>query len=826
MRRYEPFFGKWRLTGNILGKGAFGKVYEITCTDEEGNREICALKYMHIPSGTALRSQIEQQPDMDAVRSFFEAQLDRVKDEIRILRKCAGHRNIVRYEQHMIAENPGEGGIGWDILIRMERLYPITSFFARPEASQLEVIRMWMDIANALVCCGEHGVIHRDVKPTNILVSDSGVFKLSDFGAARRNLQGLDASTRIGTEQYMAPEVYKGLKYDARADLYSLGCVAYYYLNRRRRPFMPPYPQALDAAAMEKADETRILGKKRIPGISGVPGRINRILLRSLSYRPQDRYRSADELRRALEKMLQKQGNELGVKRLDPQQQKSAEASRPNLRQKVVLTTFPVQSFQKSRSALRTKLPGRAWIGAILLAGGTAGLLAAVMAGRTEKAADPATEQAVTELVKPQMTAFNMAALPDSGTEDVQTMPESETTEAQTAPDSDAKEMLPRRDTDQKETETYSEGAAEQAVTEMISAENAEETDMELPAEKTETVPQNCVLVIDRPYQGERVDRVVGLIGTVLVPAGHTLPVLSARLLENGQVREEIPIPDVRPVGENVLQTMTQRAIREHMIPDAAGFAEGFEFAFQWEISDMPDGAFTLEVCAGDREGKREAFVQKILIRESGRMLTGEEVRSLHQEILPLQGETEGMPDTDHTESSFRYEDGEHGFTLQIDTLQADGRVYPAGDVMAAGAEERAGQFLTVSDGHVVITGQLREKTGTAVGPLVMYDGELMTLAKVGELGGSAEFLLFPGLDTETADRTSDAGKEADESGEVPQNDGEITAGWQLDLDLSCFGEGEHTLALVFNLVLPGKEPEYIDMPGWRLQTMIDLSRQ
>lgn len=256
--QYEPFFGKWYFSRE-LGKGAYGHVYEVYC-DEDGVRQMSALKVMHIPSEEALQLQIEQQPNMDAVRNYFLAQVGKIMDEINILKKCQGHPNIVRYEEHSIIQN-GENGIGWDILIRMEELYPISPYFSRPGMSQLNVLRMWLDIANALCFCEQENIIHRDIKPANILVSLDGRFKLSDFGAARKSMEGGEASTRVGTERYMAPEVYKGQKYDKRADYYSLGCVIYFYLNYRRHPFLPPYPRKVDAREYDMADTRRIRGE-------------------------------------------------------------------------------------------------------------------------------------------------------------------------------------------------------------------------------------------------------------------------------------------------------------------------------------------------------------------------------------------------------------------------------------------------------------------------------------------------------------------------------------------------------------------------------------
>ena len=149
-KRYEPFFGKWKIDKE-LGKGAFGQVYRIYWEDDLGGRTTSALKFIHIPSEEALANQKEIQPNMEAVRNYFLKQVERIKDEILILQKCKGQSNIVSYEDHLIVETAGEDEIGWDILIRMELLYPLNPHFSRKEATQYDVVRMWLDITNALI---------------------------------------------------------------------------------------------------------------------------------------------------------------------------------------------------------------------------------------------------------------------------------------------------------------------------------------------------------------------------------------------------------------------------------------------------------------------------------------------------------------------------------------------------------------------------------------------------------------------------------------------------------------------------------------------------
>ena len=303
-KQYEPFFGKWRIS-RPLGSGSFGKVFEIYWDKRPGERYLAALKYIHVPRNEdALREQKERfHNNMAEVRRYFSRQVDRFRDEIRILQNLKGHSNIVSYEDHMIEENPGSDGVGWDILIRMELLHPIQDYFSKPEVTQYDVLCMWLNITNALIFCEDQGIMHRDIKPGNILVSQSGLFKLTDFGVARKSLKSQFAYTMIGTSRYMAPEVKQGTGYDKRADYYSLGCVVYYYLNFKRHILAPPYPQDLQDSDLEEADRRR-LGGQKVPAIGWTTAEVNQALLRTVAYDPQARFAGAREMYAAVQMLL------------------------------------------------------------------------------------------------------------------------------------------------------------------------------------------------------------------------------------------------------------------------------------------------------------------------------------------------------------------------------------------------------------------------------------------------------------------------------------------------------------------------------------------
>ena len=114
-----------------------------------------------------------------------------------------------------------------------------------PPRRAIEVIA---DACQALNFSHQHGIIHRDVKPANIMISKTGAVKVMDFGIARALADGGNSVTQtaavIGTAQYLSPEQARGETVDARSDVYSLGCVLYEILTGEP-PFVGDSPVAV-----------------------------------------------------------------------------------------------------------------------------------------------------------------------------------------------------------------------------------------------------------------------------------------------------------------------------------------------------------------------------------------------------------------------------------------------------------------------------------------------------------------------------------------------------------------------------------------------------
>jgi serine/threonine-protein kinase len=159
-----------------------------------------------------------------------------------------------------------------------------------PAKRAIEVIA---DACQALNFSHQHGIIHRDVKPANIMISKTGAVKVMDFGIARA-LADSNSVTQtaavIGTAQYLSPEQARGDSVDARSDVYSLGCVLYEILTGEP-PFIGDSPVAV---AYQHVREDPVPPSQRHNDIS--PD-LDAVVLKALAKNPDNRYQTAAEMR-------------------------------------------------------------------------------------------------------------------------------------------------------------------------------------------------------------------------------------------------------------------------------------------------------------------------------------------------------------------------------------------------------------------------------------------------------------------------------------------------------------------------------------------------
>ena len=290
---------EWELIEKI-GEGSFGKVYKAKRT-ERGRSFYSAIKIISIPASKGeLDSVRSEMNNEQSTREYFRNLVEDCIQEIYTMEHFCGNSQVVSFEDFKVVEYLDE--IGWDISIRMEYLTSFMDYCTGKELTEKEVIKLGCDLAMALIYCRKLNIIHRDVKPENIFVSRFGDFKLGDFGIAREQAHTMSNMSKKGTYSYMAPEIYKGEKYDSSIDIYSLGIVLYKLMNQNRLPFLSLDKQLITYRDKETALARRMAGEK-MPVPVNASAAFSHIILKACAYEPGKRYRKPEDMLRDLEKL-------------------------------------------------------------------------------------------------------------------------------------------------------------------------------------------------------------------------------------------------------------------------------------------------------------------------------------------------------------------------------------------------------------------------------------------------------------------------------------------------------------------------------------------
>src|SRR5919199_544427 len=150
------------------------------------------------------------------------------------------------------------------------------------------------DICAALDFSHRHQIIHRDIKPGNVMLTQTGQVKVMDFGIARALASGVATMTQtsavIGTAQYLSPEQARGEAVDARSDVYATGCVLYELLTGHP-PFVGDNP--VSVAYQHVREDPRPPSESN----PDVPPQVDAVVLKALAKNPANRYQSAGEMR-------------------------------------------------------------------------------------------------------------------------------------------------------------------------------------------------------------------------------------------------------------------------------------------------------------------------------------------------------------------------------------------------------------------------------------------------------------------------------------------------------------------------------------------------
>jgi serine/threonine protein kinase/tetratricopeptide (TPR) repeat protein len=267
----EVIQGRYQIL-QLLGQGGMGHVYK--ARDSELDR-LVALKIIR--------------PDLATNQEI----LQRFKQEL-ILARQVTHRNVVR-----IFDLSQADGLKFITMEYLEGRDLRQVLREKGKLTPQEAARVILQICRALEAAHIEGVIHRDLKPQNIMLDQKGRAYVMDFGIARSaHLPGMtQTGALVGTPEYMSPEQAKGEKLDERSDLFSLGVILYELLVGQS-----PYYSETPLATLWKRIQEKAKPLSEVD--STVPKSLSDIVEKALEIEPKDRFASATEFALSLETFL------------------------------------------------------------------------------------------------------------------------------------------------------------------------------------------------------------------------------------------------------------------------------------------------------------------------------------------------------------------------------------------------------------------------------------------------------------------------------------------------------------------------------------------
>ena len=270
----ERYIGKYRVKGE-LGRGGMGTVY---LAEQPGLGREVAIK------------ELIQSADPTSLRRFLQ--------EAQVMARTS-HPNLVQVHDIEL-----QGNVNY-LVLEFVRGRSLRNWMSQAPLPPPQVFAVMHGVLQALDYAHRHAVVHRDVKPENVLISDEGMVKVADFGIARlMDDTGVGGTatktgTTVGTPQYMSPEQVSSSKVDGRSDLYSAG-IMFYELVAGQPPF-----SASDADGPFTLMAKHVQAPPKPPSVfqPGLNLDLEHVILTSLSKRPEDRFQTGQEFDAAMSRV-------------------------------------------------------------------------------------------------------------------------------------------------------------------------------------------------------------------------------------------------------------------------------------------------------------------------------------------------------------------------------------------------------------------------------------------------------------------------------------------------------------------------------------------
>ncbi len=265
-----------------LGQGSTGVVY-LAQKLPDGNGEFCAIKVLKVT------------PQVAENRKYFIERFRREADAA----SRVDHPNVVTIAKYGVTKD-AEHPTPYIVMeyIPGETLKQMINFGEIENLSLPQRLDIFRQIADALATINRHDILHRDIKPDNIIVDEHHQIKITDFGIARLPNSDLTLTREVfGTPNYLSPEAFLTAKVDQRSDIFSLGVLAYELLLGSRPFVADNLPMLALVVQTKRPVEPRLLDPT-------FPHALQKILAKMLKKNPRFRYQTADAVLQDLDSYL------------------------------------------------------------------------------------------------------------------------------------------------------------------------------------------------------------------------------------------------------------------------------------------------------------------------------------------------------------------------------------------------------------------------------------------------------------------------------------------------------------------------------------------
>ncbi len=285
-------WAEWSLK-SVLENGTFGIVYHAFLANSKSANP-AAIRHISVPASQEEIDVVVNKginSDTNALNVFFDNVSDEYVNQISAICQVKDS-NIVLYED--VKKQKKINGIGFDVFIRTELLQSLPEHMKSRVIDDSEIVHIGTDICTAISRCSTKGIIHREISPSNIFVSNTKDYKLGNF-----EVSVINPETNSTRRFYYAPELFIDEPvFNEQTEVYALGITLYCLLNKDLFPFLTAYSKD-DNNAAELSNARRINGE-RIPAPANGSSKLQEIVLKAIEYLPENRYKTAEDFKNAL----------------------------------------------------------------------------------------------------------------------------------------------------------------------------------------------------------------------------------------------------------------------------------------------------------------------------------------------------------------------------------------------------------------------------------------------------------------------------------------------------------------------------------------------